>query len=112
VSRVLLGDFGVIANLGLIDLLAELGFDVVIEETEPDEFLERVGQLRPDVVVLNLDAEENSRLATRIATVYTEVKVVACSTDEPRMRVFPRYHRGESYESDLSPDLLGDAIRG
>ena len=101
-----------IAHLGLVDVLAELGFDMVAEETEPEWFLERVGELRPDVVVLNLDTEEESRLATRIATVFPEVKVVACSTDEPRMRVFPRLHRGESYESDLSPDLLGDAIRG
>jgi DNA-binding NarL/FixJ family response regulator len=111
VARVLVGDFGVIAQLGLTELLAELGFEMVAEQGEGERFLERVEELRPDVVVLDLDTEEGSRLAVRIASVFAAIKVVACSTDEPRMRVFPRFHGGESYESHLNPDLLSDAIR-
>jgi hypothetical protein len=39
------------------------------------------------------------------------VKVVACSSSHPMMRVFPPLHYGEFYESDLDPALLTSAVQ-
>ena len=39
------------------------------------------------------------------------VKVVACSSLHPMMRVFPPLHYGEFYESDLDPALLTSAVQ-
>lgn len=63
----LIGDFGVIAQLGLLNILAELKFDMVAEKTDPERFLDRVREVGPDVVVLDLDAEEGPELARSIA---------------------------------------------
>jgi hypothetical protein len=39
------------------------------------------------------------------------VKVIGCSSATPEMRIFPPFHKGESYQSELTPALLVEAIR-
>ena len=97
--RVLIGDFGAIARLGLREFLDEEGFEVVAE-------------FRPDVVVLDLDTDGEDDVAGQIATNFPAVKVIACSSEEPRMRIYPPFHHGESYLSELTPRLLADTVRG
>ena len=73
---------------------------------------DRLTEARPDAVLLDLDDEECLRVAAWIASSFPSVTVVACSADEPAMRVFPPFHRGESYELPLDRDRLVQAVRG
>ena len=109
--RVLIGDFGAIARLGLRDFLDEQGFDVVAEDSGAERILDRLTEFRPDVVVVDLDAPEGPQLATRIASNFPAVKVIACSSEEPTMQIYPPFHRGESYVSELTPSLLAETVR-
>jgi DNA-binding NarL/FixJ family response regulator len=109
--RVLIGDFGAIARLGLREFLDEQGFEVVAEDRVPAEIMERLTEFRPDVVVLDLDTDGEIEVASLIASNYPAVKVIACSSEEPTMRVFPPFHHGESYVAELTPSLLADTVR-
>ena len=110
--RVLIGDFGAIARMGLREFLDKEGFTVVAEAGGTQTVLDQLTQLRPDVVVVDLDADEGVDVAAHIASQFPAVKVIACSSDQPTMRVFPPFHHGESYVSELSPELLAEAVRG
>ena len=110
--RVVIGAFGAIARMGILDLLCEEGFDVVAEQAPGAPILDRLTEARPDAVLLDLDDEECLRVAAWIASSFPSVTVVACSADEPAMRVFPPFHRGESYELPLDRDRLVQAVRG
>ncbi len=109
--RILIGDFGAIARLGLREFLEEEGFDVVAEEQPGDRVMERLTKVRPDVVVLDLDMKASLEVAAQISTGFPAVKVIACSCEKPMMRIFPPFHRGESYLSPLSQTLLAEVIR-
>jgi len=108
---VLIGDFGAIARMGLREFLDEEGFEIVAEEDVPGEILERLTEFRPDVVVLDLDTDGELEIAGMIASNFPAVKVIACSSEEPTMRVYPPFHHGEWYLSELTPRLLADAVR-
>jgi DNA-binding NarL/FixJ family response regulator len=110
-SRVLIGGFGAIARLGLRDVLDEEGFDVVAEQGPPDQLLELLTTVRPDVVLLDLDTESSVEFAGRISIDFPAVKVIACSPEDSTMRVFPPFHRGESYVSQLDPIALAETVR-
>lgn len=111
--RVLIGDFGAIARLGLREFLDEEGFDLVAEEGGTGaDVLARLTEVRPDVVVIDLDDEDGLANAERIVSEFPAVKVIACSSREPKMRVFPPFHHGESYLSPLSRTLLAETVRG
>ena len=110
-SRILIGDFGKIVRLGLQELLDEEGMDIVADERPGGEIVQNVVAVLPDVVVLDLDAEENDAVAREIATGFPSVTVIACSSVEPVMRVFPRFHLGEYYETELSPAGFVDAVK-
>ena len=111
-TRVLIGDFGKIVQLGLQELLTGEGFDILVAD-EPDgsALVKGASEALPDVVVLDLDSVENDAVAQEIASTYPSVKVIACSSVEPRMRIFPPFHRGEFYETQLSPSGFVDAIK-
>jgi len=109
--RVLIGDFGAIARLGLREFLDEEGFEIVAEETVPGGILDLLTEVRPDVVVIDLDTDGGLEVASRIATGFPAVKVIACSSESPTMRVFPPFHHGESYVSELTPSLLAESVR-
>lgn len=99
-------------RLGLQELLAEEGLDVLVEENrQGEELVDRVVEVLPDVVVLDLDTDGNDAVAKEITATFPSVKVIACSSVEPRMRVFPPFHRGEYYETQLSPMGFVEAIK-
>ena len=110
--RVAIGAFGAIARLGIRELLHEEGFDVVAEQSPGASMLERLTEARPDAVLLDLDSEECLPTAVWISASFPAVTVIACSADEAAMRVFPPFHRGESYVSPLDRTLLVQAVRG
>jgi DNA-binding NarL/FixJ family response regulator len=111
VPRVLIGDFGAIARLGLREFFDEEGFEVVAEEEAAEGIMERLTVSRPDVVVVDLDDHLGVEIAGRIALHFPAMKVIACSAQDPTMRVFPPFHHGESYLCPLSPALLAEAVR-
>ena len=109
--RVLIGDFAGVVGMGLRELLVEEGLEVFAAgETRP-EILPRLSEVQPDVVLLDLDTEEALELATRISVAFPAMKVIACSSDEPIMRVFPPFHYGESYVAPFTRSLFAAALR-
>ena len=109
--RVLLGVFGAVARLGLRELLEEEGFEVVSEEHSPQRILPRLKEDSLDVVILDLDSEESLELADRIAALSPSINVIACSSERSTMRIFPPFHDGESYLTELSKTELVAAVR-
>jgi len=109
--RVLIGDFGMIARMGLRELLDTQGLEVVAESGGQGGIIARLSEVRPDVVLLDLDDPGFAPVALRISSTFPAVKVIACSSEQPVMRIFPPFHHGESYESELSAALLALALK-
>ncbi len=109
--RVLIGDFGVVARMGLQRLVAGEGFEVLGPAKQRREIIPRLSEVQPDVVVLDLDSEDAPEFAARISSAFPAVKVIACSSDEPIMRVFPPFHRGESYSAPFTRAEFAAALK-
>jgi DNA-binding NarL/FixJ family response regulator len=108
-TRVLMGDFSALHRLGFEDILRVEGIELV--ETTSADVVGRLLEALPDVIVLDLDQDETAALVRRIVHDFPTVKVVACSSAEPLMRIFPPLHYGEFYTTDLDPALLTSAIQ-
>jgi AmiR/NasT family two-component response regulator len=109
--RVLIGDFGVIARMGLRRLLDDEGLDVLDAAGVRPGIIPRLSEVQPDVVVLDLDAEDASDLAARISSTFPAMTVIACSSAEPIMRVFPPFHHGESYVARFTRAQFAAAVK-
>jgi CheY-like chemotaxis protein len=109
VTRILLGDFGAVVRLGFEEALHIDGVKLV--ESSAEDLHERVTAALPDVVLLDLDRPDAAALASGLVTAFPAVKVIACSSAEPTMRVFLPFHAGESYQVELSVDDLAAAVR-
>ena len=107
-TRVLLGDFGAVARLGFEEALKIDGMQLV--EASADDLREQITAVLPDVVMIDLDRDGASELAAQVVTTFPSVKVIACSSVEPTMRVFPPFHRGESYVVELGVAELTAAV--
>jgi AmiR/NasT family two-component response regulator len=112
VTRVLIGEFGAIFRAGLADLLSEAGCDVIPDDLASGGILERLVDSQPDVVLLDLDDPGAEEVSRSLSTIFPAVTVIACSSAALQMRVYPPFHGGESYLSQLSPDLLVRASAG
>jgi AmiR/NasT family two-component response regulator len=110
VRRVLIGDFGVIARMGLRRLLDDEGLDVLEAAGSRPGILPRLSEVQPDVVLLDLDAEEVPALAARISSTFPSMTVIACSSAEPIMRVFPAFHHGESYIAPFTREQFAAVV--
>jgi AmiR/NasT family two-component response regulator len=111
VRRVLIGDFGAVVGMGLRKLLDNEGLDVLEAAGIRAGIIPRLSEVQPDVVLLDLDAEGVPDLAARISSAFPAVTVIACSSAEPIMRVFPPFHHGESYCAPFTPVLLAAAVK-
>lgn len=107
-TRVLLGDFGAVTRLGFEEAMKMDGLHLV--EASADDLRERVMAVLPDVVMIDLDRDGATELAAEVVTAFPSVKVVACSSAQPTMRVFLPFHRGESYVVELSVAELAAAV--
>ncbi|MBW3605395.1 MAG: hypothetical protein KY460_10900 [Actinobacteria bacterium] len=108
-TRVLLGDFGAIVRLGLREVLED-GQLLVAEDAPADEILERLVGTLPDAVVLDLDVAHTPQLARRISERFPAVTIIACSSKRPEMQIFPPFHHGESYVTELTSVSLLEAV--
>ena len=111
-TRVLIGEFGAIFRAGLADLLAEAGCDIVADDPPADGILEQLVDERPDVVLIDLDSPGAEDVSRALSSTFPALTVIACSSAELQMRVYPPFHGGESYLSQLSPDRLIRASAG
>ena len=110
-TRVLVGPFGALVRAGLDDLLRRPGLHVV--HADADDLEAKLLAELPDVVLLDLDAPGARETARRISTAYPALTVVACSSVDPTMRIYPRFHHGESYTRPLAAETsLTDAVAG
>jgi AmiR/NasT family two-component response regulator len=110
--RVLLGQFGGIFRVGLVDLLEEAGCEVLPDRPTSLALFERVVSEAPGVVVLDLDGHDTEKEARLLTDRFPAVTVIACSSVDLTMRVYPPFHGGESYLTKLSPDRLVRASTG
>lgn len=108
-TRVLMGDFEALHRLGLEDILRVEGIELM--QAAGTDVLDQLLEALPDVIVLDLDKRTTGDLVHVIVHRFPRVKVVACSSSHPMMRVFPPLHYGEFYESDLDPALLTSAVQ-
>ena len=112
-TRVLIGEFGAIFRAGLADLLAEAGCDIVADHRPVNGgILEQLVDQQPDVVLLDLDNPGTEAVSRALSSFFPALTVIACSSAELQMRVYPPFHGGESYLSQLSPDQLIRASAG
>ena len=107
-TRVLMGDFSALHRLGLEDILRQDGIELMDASAD---VLADVLEALPDVIVLDLDKHATTDLVHVIVHRFPAVKVVACSSIRPTVRVFPPLHYGEFYETDLDPALLTSAVQ-
>jgi DNA-binding NarL/FixJ family response regulator len=87
VLRVLLGDLAPIMAIGLRSVLEEEGIEVIGQESERSRIVRRSQRLQPDVVVLDLDHDGATALATEIRQVAPRTKVILWARDETVMGV-------------------------
>jgi DNA-binding NarL/FixJ family response regulator len=85
--RVLLGNLEPIVRLGMIDVLAEDGVDVIGEEERPRALVLMAGRLGPDAVVLDLLQRSSRELAERVRLASPATKVILWDRDEEAMEV-------------------------
>ena len=90
--RVLLGQFGGIFRVGLADLLAEAGCEVLPERPASTALLDRVVSEAPGVVVLDLDGHGTDEEARFLTSRFPAVTVIACSSLVLTMGVYPPFH--------------------
>ena len=112
VTRVLIGEFGAIFRAGFADLLAEAGCDILPAADASGGILEQLMDSQPDVVLLDLDSPGTEEVSRALSSIFPAVTVIACSSAALQMRVYPPFHGGESYLSQLSPDRLVRASAG
>lgn len=105
-SRVLLDDFEPMLRLGLEELLAEAGHEVVGDEPAATSLLDRAQAAAADIVIVDAQrptAPETLRALTRSCPASV---IISCSSKTAVMRVYPRHHHGESYACAFSPEAL------
>jgi DNA-binding NarL/FixJ family response regulator len=85
--RVLLGNLEPLVRLGMIDVLAEDGLELLGEEQRPAALVLMAGRLRPDVVVLDLLERSSRELCERVRMASPDTKVILWARDEDAMEV-------------------------
>ena len=86
-SRVLLGNLEPMVRLGMTEVLAENGVEVIGEEERPQALVLMAARLRPDAVVLDLLQRSSRELCERVRTASPETKVILWARDEDAMEV-------------------------
>jgi DNA-binding NarL/FixJ family response regulator len=98
-------------RLGMIDVLAEQGIEVIGEEERPEALVLVAGRLRPDAVVLDLLHPSARALADRVRAAAPDAKVILWARDEQAMEVLdPGATRPRRYFSALPEKLRGELI--
>jgi AmiR/NasT family two-component response regulator len=109
VKRILIGDFGSIATLGLRELL-EGQCDIVATGTADQDITSQVRATAADVVLIDSDTPDAVMIVASLIEHAPGVTVIGCSLTEPRFSVLSG--PGASYTAELEPSSLLEAING
>ncbi len=108
----LLGNLEPMVRLGMIDLLAEDGVEVIGAEDRPEALLLVAGRARPDAVVLDLLQPSARRLAQRVQLAAPRAKVILWARDEDAMEVLdPGARTPRRFYTALSEELRSELVR-
>lgn len=109
-SRVAVGQFDALFQLGLADILKRDQVDFVdLQRGGISAYLRRA---LPDVILLNSTSTTANRLVEGIVNDYPTVRVITCSPVDQTMKVYPAFHHGESYTCPLEPAEIGRQVHG
>jgi len=86
--RVLLSNLTPMTRLGMEEVLATDGIEVVRGDGGAGRVLAAVRRLRPDAVVLGMDRARSRALGERIRAAAPRVKLILWARDEEAMEVF------------------------
>lgn len=107
--RVVLGNLGPIARVGMRRLLHEDGIEVVGEELTSSSIAPEVERLRPDIVVFDLDQIDSQQLSELVRLACPRTKVVLWAPAEDVMEVMdPGATRPRWVLSGVPEDLLAE----
>lgn len=107
--RVMLGNLGPIARMGMSRLLSDDGIVVVGAEVAPTNVTLAVEQLQPDIVVLDLDQTDSQQLSELVRRACPRTKVVLWAPTEDVMEVIdPGSERPRWVLSGVPEDLLAE----
>lgn len=108
--RVLMSEFEPIIGRGLRNVLEEGGCELV---TNPRALSPAVvGDVKPDAVVVDMDHANVTAAIQSLAKAFPGIAIVECSSSDARMRVFPAYRSGKSFDLPLSAETLIRAVTG
>lgn len=110
-SGVLVGEFGAVMRLGLLEVLADARIECVGERSVQPDLLARVEATAPDAVLVDWDDRRSEAVMASVQTRLPTVTVIACSSDRLAMRVVPGRVDRVAYESELSTSGLVEAVR-
>jgi DNA-binding NarL/FixJ family response regulator len=109
---VLLGNLEPMVRLGMLDVLAEDGIEVIGEEERPQALVLMAGRLRPDAVVLDLLQRSSRELTDSVRRASPATKVILWARDEDAMEVLgPGAATARRFFADVPEELrreLGD----
>jgi AmiR/NasT family two-component response regulator len=107
--RVMLGNLGPIARMGMRRLLNEDGIEVVDDALTTACMSPDVERLQPDIVVLDLDQTDSQRLSELVRVACPHAKVVLWAPTEDVMEVIdPGASRPRWVVSGVPEDLLAE----
>ncbi|MGH2942185.1 MAG: hypothetical protein ACRDLN_05355 [Solirubrobacteraceae bacterium] len=107
--RVMLGNLGPMALVGMRRLLSEDGIDVISEGLAPGAMAPEVERLQPDVVVLDLDQTDSQQLSQLVRLACPRAKVVLWAPAEDVMEVIDPGANGPRWVlSGVPADLLAE----
>ena len=86
--RVLLANLEPMTVLGMTQVLADEGIDVVSDDGTPGVVVAEARRLSPDAVVLGRKGDRVAELSAQIRAVAPEAKVIVWERDETAMEIF------------------------
>jgi hypothetical protein len=107
--RVMLGNLGPMARMGMRRLLSEDGIEVVGDQLASASVTPEVERLQPDIVVLDLDQTDSQQLSELVRLACPHAKVVLWARTEDVMEVIdPGATRRRWVLSGVPEDLLAE----
>ena len=108
--KVLIGAFGPIVRLGLYELLAEEGYELIGEDSRDMPLVERLAITPTEVVLFDIDGAPADETAKTIGDAYPSIKLIGISGSSPLMRVYGPFHGGQYHTAELNPSSLIQAV--
>lgn len=110
--RVLIGNLGPVARVGMRELVAEQGGAVIGEHGAADTIVREAARLQPDILVLALDAGPSRMLGARVRAAAPAAKLIFWAGAEDVVEVQAHGSRVRRRIAMAPADALGNELRG